>query len=46
VEQLGDRSGMAVDGDRPERKIQFKAKITHRMCDRLGEEFDDAGRLR
>ena len=46
VEQFGEWSGLAVDGDRTEREIEFEAKLADRRSGRLGEEFDDARSLR
>ena len=42
VEQLGEWSGLAVDGDRAEGEIELKAEIGHRRRGWLGEELNNA----
>ena len=45
AEQVGKRTGLAVDDDGPEREIEFEAQGCARCPNRFGEEFDHAGWL-
>lgn len=41
MEQLGERCGLAVDGDRTEGKFEFEAEFADRRRGWHSEEFDD-----